>query len=101
MEIPTVQGSIRNYFTPEDLVILGITPNETSAEWLKNYIKEKNITFDILNQADSLFDLYGVHDIPTYVTIDRKGKIRWRRLTYFSLNIGELGEHLQLLIDEK
>jgi len=96
-----VQGSIRSYFSPADLVIFGITPGETTTEWLKNYVREKSVTFDMFYQADSLFDLYGVHSIPTYVTIDRKGKIRWRKSTYFALNIGELGEHLQALVDEK
>lgn len=101
MEIPTVQNSLRSYFALTDVVILGVTPNETQTVWLQNYIKQKNITFDILNQANSLFDLYGVHDVPTYVTIDRHGKIRWRKSAYYSYRIGELGEHLQSLVDEK
>ena len=56
-----MQNSVVNAIADTNLVVLGLVKNETTVQWLQDYIVQKNITFDMLHTADEVFDLYGVH----------------------------------------
>lgn len=73
-----MQDSIVNNFSAEQVVVFGLTPNKDPQQKLKEYVADKNITFDILYNADDAFESYGVSGEPTHVLIDKEGQIRFR-----------------------
>jgi hypothetical protein len=85
-----VQDSIVEKFKPEDVVVLGLTRNVTTFQWLADYVAQNSITFDMLYSADSVFETYGAYSDPTYVLIDKEGQIRLRESAYYSFRIQEL-----------
>ena len=93
-----MQDSIVGRWGPEDLIVFGLLRNETSYEWLVNYVQEKSITFDMLYNADEVFQLYGVYEDPTYVVIDREFQIRFRDSDYYAFRINELITVVQELL---
>lgn len=94
-----MQDSIVEKFNNQELTVFGLVRNETSYDWLVNYVNERNITFDMLYQADEVFAAYGVYQDPTYVLLDRDGQIRFREGDYYSYRISELINYIQLLIE--
>lgn len=93
-----MQDSIVEKFKPEDIVVFGLTRNETTYQWLVDYVAQQGISFDMLYYADEVFKMYGAHSDPTYVLIDKEGQIRLRESAYFSYRIQELIILIQQLI---
>jgi len=85
-----VQDSIVEKFNSHDIVIFGLTRNETSYQWLVEYVAQNGINFEMLYHADEVFDVYGAYSDPTYVLIDKQGQIRLRNSDYYFYRIHEL-----------
>ncbi len=94
-----MQTSIVEKFKPEDVVVLGLTRNITTYQWLINYVAQNRITFDMLYNADEVVEMYGAYSDPTYVLIDKDGQIRLRESAYYSYRIMELIILIQQLIE--
>jgi hypothetical protein len=60
-------------------MVFGLARNDTPYGWLVNYVGQKGITFDMLYHADEVVNLYGAYLDPTYVLLDREGRIRLRK----------------------
>ena len=77
--------------------------NDTPYDWLVEYTGRKNITFDMLYNADGVVDSYGAFLDPTYVLIDKEGRIRLRKDGFyysFSPELADLILFIQQLIIE-
>jgi len=94
-----VQNSIANYYSADTLTVLGLVKNETPIDWLTEYVASFGITFDMLYQADEVFQMYGVYYEPTYIVIDAEGQIRFRSSDYISFGNTELMEKIQQLVE--
>ena len=97
-EIPTVQDSIAERFDTSEVTIFGLVRNETPYNWLVNYTSQKGITFDMLYNADAVAESYGAYLDPTYVLVDKEGRVRLRKDGYYYSFSPELSD-LILLID--
>jgi len=94
-----VQDSIVNKFSTDRIVVFGLTPNEDPYHKLKEYVADKKITFDMLYNADEVFDAYGVNEEPTHVLIDKEGQIRFRAdNTFYFFRISILIAEIQKII---
>ena len=82
------------------MVVLGLARNETTVNWLKNYVSSRRITFEILYRANEVFSLFGVFSEPTYVLIDKQGLIRFGDNNYYYNQINVLKEKIDKLILE-
>ena len=89
-EIPAVQNEIFEKYSPDTAVVLGLTRNETSKEWLLDYTTINSITFDMLYNASVVFEAYGALDDPTYVIIDGDGRLVFRASKYYFYRMHEL-----------
>lgn len=70
-----------------DLVVLAINARE-DAQKVKQFMQEKNYTFRVLlDKEGKVLDDFGVTGIPTFVVIDREGKV-----TYVQTGFWEGGE---------
>ena len=94
-----MQDSIVEKFKPEDVVVFGLTRDETTYQWLVDYVAQQGISFDMLYYADEVFEMYGAYSVPTYVLIDKQGQIRLRESAYYSYRIQELIILIQQLIE--
>jgi hypothetical protein len=94
-----VQDSVVEKIKSEEVAVFGITRNETSQQWLVQYVAQNSITFDMLYQADEIFQMYGAYSDPTYVVIDKQGQIRLRESAYYSYRIQELTNLIKQLIE--
>jgi len=95
-----VQDSIVEKFNAQELVVLGLTRNLTSQQWLLDYVKNNDITFTMLYNADAVFETYGAYSDPTYVIVDKAGQIRLRKSTYYSIQIQTLVSLIRSLLNE-
>lgn len=60
-----------------DLVVLAVNARE-EVDKVKQFMQEKGFTFRVLMDKDgSVLDAYKVQGIPTFVLIDRQGKVAW------------------------
>ena len=50
-----MQDSIVEKFKPEDVVVFGLTRDETTYQWLVDYVAQQGISFDMLYYADEVF----------------------------------------------
>jgi peroxiredoxin len=94
-----VQDSIVEKFKPEDVVVFGLTRDETTYQWLVDYVAQQGISFDMLYYADEVFEMYGAYSVPTYVLIDKQGQIRLRESAYYSYRMQDLIILIQKLIE--
>lgn len=68
----------------DDLVVLAINARE-EVEQVKQFMKEKGFTFHVLLDKDgAVLDKYKVQGIPTFVLIDREGKVAWVQVGFGS-----------------
>jgi hypothetical protein len=68
-----------------------------------DYTGQKGITFDMLYNADEVVGSYGAFLDPTYVLIDKEGRIRLRKDGFyysFSSELADLILFIQQLIIE-
>jgi len=74
--MPHVQA-LSEIYNEDDVVVLGINTWERETEKVKSFLKEHNITYRILLDANNeVVGKYGVVGIPTFFVIDKKGVIR-------------------------
>lgn len=67
-----------------DLVVLAVNARE-DAEKVKQFMQEKGFTFRVLLDKDgAVMDMYKVQGIPTFVLIDREGKVAWVQIGFGS-----------------
>jgi thiol-disulfide isomerase/thioredoxin len=63
-------------FKDRGLVVIGVhTPNDSDK--LDAFLKEKNVTFPVMVDQGETADRFQVNSWPTYVLIDKAGKIAW------------------------
>lgn len=79
--------------------MFGLTPHEDPYQQLKEYVAAKKISFDMLYNADAVFDAYGVTGEPTHVLIDQEGQIRFRAdNTFYFFRISQLIAEIKKII---
>ena len=81
--IPELQ-KLYEEFRPKDLTILGINPYDANDDDLKNFIRNRNITYPILvgNGTKELADKLKLEAYPTYYLIDKSGVILYSGYGY-------------------
>ncbi|MGQ9880399.1 MAG: redoxin family protein [Armatimonadota bacterium] len=67
-----------------ELVVLAINARE-EADQVKQFMQEKGFSFRVLMDKDgAVLDKYKVQGIPTFVLIDREGKVAWVQIGFGS-----------------
>ncbi len=68
----------------EDVVILGINTEGAPAARLRDFSRERQVTYKVLMDRGLVVERYSVNQLPTLYIIDREGKVRWGHVGYTS-----------------
>jgi len=84
LEIPALERVWRDR-RADGLVILGLSMDYTGEQSVRNWARERGITYPTALASDRVAsDFGGIHALPTSFLIDRSGRIRYRVTGYFA-----------------
>lgn len=87
---------IHDRLAAQDVVILGINTEGASAARLREFARERQVSYQVLIDQGLATERYSVNQLPTLYIIDREGKISWAHVGFTSHE--ELEEILRPLI---
>jgi peroxiredoxin len=70
---------VRDQISEEDLVILGINTEGAPLTLVRDFARERGVSYPMLVDGAAVSTLYRVEQLPTLYIIDREGRIRWSR----------------------
>jgi peroxiredoxin len=87
-EMPEMQEFHENYGDETVILAVNMTQTEKNLDIVKNYVKDKSLTFPVLlDQDNNVSTTYEVYSIPTSYYIDTEGIIRHKFIGAMSLDM--------------
>ena len=77
--MPVIQQTYAARLQNEGVAVIGVTQFRTTAEQARGFAAEHNLTFPSIFDAEAaIAQQYQVDGVPSYVLLDRQGRIAFR-----------------------
>ena len=77
--MPVIQQTYAARLQEQGIAVIGVTQFRTTAEQAQGFVAEHNLTFPSIFDAEAtIAQQYQVDGVPSYVLLDRQGRIAFR-----------------------